>query len=102
MNEAPTIPKEVSYDYIIPSSFGLSGDMPKEANIIMQTRSIRTSVTITPELVKELDKVKKSLFYNKSHAEMYRYLIRCGLDRADSLSNQNITTYTTFKSDRNE
>ena len=85
MNEAPTIPKEVSYDYIIPSSFGLSGDMPKEANIIMQTRSIRTSVTIIPELVKELDKVKKSLFYNKSHAEMYRYLIRCGLDRAGEI-----------------
>lgn len=63
----------------------------KEANT-MQTRLIRTTITITAELATELDEAKKTFFHNESHANMYRYLLRCGLDQAGSLSNPNITS----------
>lgn len=42
----------------------------------------RLMLTIPEELKQEVDKVKQQEFYDKSYAELYRYIIRLGLDKA--------------------
>lgn len=39
----------------------------------------RFTISLTPELVKQLDIVKKNEFYNKSQTEMINFLLRLGL-----------------------
>jgi metal-responsive CopG/Arc/MetJ family transcriptional regulator len=44
--------------------------------------AIRTTITVDNELAEELNTLKKERFYNKSTAEMIRYLIRMGLEKS--------------------
>ena len=44
-----------------------------------ENKSARLSLTITPELAEECDEFKRTEYYNKSYAEMYRDLIRAGI-----------------------
>lgn len=46
----------------------------------MATYAKRTMVTLRPEWELELDQLKKEQFYNETRAEMFRYIIACGLD----------------------
>ena len=45
----------------------------------MSTSNKRLSVTLLPEWEDELDRLKKTKFYNQSKAELIRYLINLGL-----------------------
>jgi len=38
------------------------------------------------EIIKELDRIKQIKFYDKSYAELYRYLMKLGLDAAKERS----------------
>lgn len=46
----------------------------------MSTYSKRAMITLRPEWEPELDKLKRERFYNKTQAEMFRYLISLGLN----------------------
>ncbi|MFV0412598.1 MAG: hypothetical protein ACK5L3_04900 [Oscillospiraceae bacterium] len=46
----------------------------------MSTKNSRAMISLPPEWEPEILKVKKDIFYNDSQAEMYRHLIRLGLD----------------------
>lgn len=46
----------------------------------MASADNRVMVTIPPDLEKEIDLLKQEIYYNKSFAEMYRDLLRLGLD----------------------
>ena len=46
----------------------------------MSTDMNRFILSLTPELEAEANELKKSEFFNKSKAEMYRYLISLGLE----------------------
>lgn len=48
--------------------------------ISIMTYSKRTMVTLLPEWEPELDQLKKERFYNKTQADMFRYIISRGLD----------------------
>jgi hypothetical protein len=50
----------------------------------MTTNGKRTMITLRPEWEPELDQLKKDQFYNEPQAEMYRQLIRLGLDALKS------------------
>ena len=41
----------------------------------------RLMVSIPPEVKSEIDAVKQREFYDKSYSELYRQIIRLGLDR---------------------
>lgn len=43
------------------------------------TENKRFTVSITPEMDKQLDELKRNLFYNKTNSEMIRELIKKGL-----------------------
>lgn len=45
----------------------------------MATYSKRAMISLRPEWVPELDRLKKERFYNDTKAEMFRYLIGLGL-----------------------
>lgn len=49
----------------------------------MATDMKRLMVSLSPELVPELDKLKKEQFYDASQAEMIRFLIRRGLETVE-------------------
>ena len=48
----------------------------------MATKMKRVMVSITPDLEKGLDNVKKEQFYNKPYSEVYRYIFALGLKAA--------------------
>jgi hypothetical protein len=45
----------------------------------MATKMKRTSVSLLPEWNNDLKKLKKEQFYDKTHSEMLRHLIKLGL-----------------------
>ena len=47
---------------------------------IMSTSMKRFSVSVTPDLEKRLDTIKKELFYKKTQTQMLREVIKRGLD----------------------
>lgn len=53
----------------------------------MGVYSKRAMVTLRPEWEPELDRLKKEQFYNKTQAEMFRFLISLGLDALGSSPN---------------
>lgn len=46
----------------------------------MATKNKRAMISLPPEWEAEIAETKKECFYDKSYAEMYRHLIRTGLD----------------------
>ncbi len=46
----------------------------------MDTNMKRFSVSLTPDLVADLDALKKDKFYNSNQSEMIRFLITLGLE----------------------
>ncbi len=48
----------------------------------MATEMKRIMVSITPDLEKGLDAIKRELFYNKPYSEVYRYVFALGLKAA--------------------
>lgn len=46
----------------------------------MAAKSKRAMVSVPEEWEPEISRVKQSVFYNETKAEMYRQLIRLGLD----------------------
>lgn len=44
-----------------------------------ENKTARFSLTITPELAEECDEFKRTQYYNKPYSEMYRDLIRIGI-----------------------
>lgn len=54
------------------------------------SKNSRRMISVSSEWEEELEVLKKDKFYNSSYAEMYRYLLRIGLD--------NVKTYTQTKS----
>ena len=48
----------------------------------MTNMTKRFSISITPEMQKELDKLKKDKFYDKPQSEMVRFLILAGIKAA--------------------
>lgn len=46
----------------------------------MSTNMKRFSVSVTPDLEKRLDTIKKERFYKKTQTQMIRELIKRGLD----------------------
>lgn len=57
----------------------------------MSTRNKRFMLTVPDNIEADVAEVKRSLFYDKSYAEMYRYLIRMGLDslKAEKAAKEN-------------
>jgi len=51
-----------------------------QKEIIMSTQYTRVTFVITPEMEKRLDCLKKDIYYNRSHSEMLRSLLKAGLD----------------------
>ena len=45
----------------------------------MATDMKRFTLTVTPEIKEKLDELKKSEFYDRPHADMYRSVIDAGL-----------------------
>lgn len=43
----------------------------------------RISITVDEELITQLIDVKKNLFFDKSYADMYRFLIALGIKQAE-------------------
>ena len=50
----------------------------------MPTKMKRFTLTVTPEMEVYLDELKRTEFYNKSCAEMYRYILDTGLNIIES------------------
>ena len=73
MNGAKTYPEGRHYDYIIAPPLGLS-----EGGHFMC--SCRMTITITHEVKRELEQLKKTMYWNVPYSEMYRDLIRRGLE----------------------
>lgn len=46
----------------------------------MKAENKRIMITIPPDLAEEIQSLKKEKFYDKSYAEMYRQIIRTGLE----------------------
>lgn len=46
----------------------------------MSTKSKRFMLTVPDDIQKDVDTVKRDLFYDKPYSELYRQLIRIGLD----------------------
>ena len=46
----------------------------------MPTKDRRLMLTVSDEIESDAADVKKDLFYDKPYSEMYRHLIRMGLD----------------------
>lgn len=61
----------------------------------MSTRSRRAMISLLPEWEPELDHLKKEHFYNDTQAEMFRCLIRLGLDALKNESYKGIPTKPT-------
>ena len=53
----------------------------------MATDMKRVMLSISPDLEQELDVIKKEQFYNKSYAELYRYVLALGLKAATAKEN---------------
>ena len=45
----------------------------------MATDMKRFTISVTPEMEKSIEKLKKSEFYNKPYSEMYRYILNAGI-----------------------
>lgn len=54
----------------------------------MATNMKRVMLSITPELEKGLNDVKKESFYDKPFSEVYRYIFSLGLEAAKKQENQ--------------
>jgi hypothetical protein len=54
----------------------------------MATKNKRTMVSVPPEWESEITALKKEQFFNDTHAEMYRQLIRLGLDAINKENSQ--------------
>lgn len=46
----------------------------------MATASIRFMLSVPAEMAEKVDELKRTVFYNRPYAEMFRYLIQLGLD----------------------
>lgn len=46
----------------------------------MSTKSKRFMLTVPDDIQKDVDTVKRDLFYDKPYSELYRQLIRIGLN----------------------
>lgn len=46
----------------------------------MKAKNKRIMITIPPDLAAEIQSLKKEKFYDKPYAEMYRQIIRTGLE----------------------
>lgn len=46
----------------------------------MSTPYTRVTFVITPEMEKRLDDLKREIYYNRSHSEMLRSIVKAGLD----------------------
>lgn len=55
----------------------------------MATEMKRMTISITKEMEPLLDKVKKNLFYDRSHSEMIREIIMAGLEVIDKKEEKN-------------
>lgn len=55
----------------------------------MATTMNRVMVSIPPDLESEIEQLKQSQFYNKPYAELYRQIIRSGLDMMAESSAKN-------------
>ena len=55
----------------------------------MGTEMKRVMVSITPELEKGLDRLKREQFYDKPYAEVYRYVFSLGLKAAQEKKEHN-------------
>lgn len=53
-----------------------------------ENKTARFSLTITPELAEECDEFKRTMYYNKPYSEMYRDLIRIGIQTLRDKENQ--------------
>lgn len=47
----------------------------------MEKKMTRIMVSVSPEVRDEIDTLKKNDFYDKPYAELYRKIIRMGLDK---------------------
>lgn len=50
----------------------------------MSTEMKRFMISLTPDLEEKAETLKQKEFYNKSYAELYRYLIHLGLEAAQA------------------
>lgn len=57
----------------------------------MSTSMKRFSVSVTPDLEKRLDTIKKELFYKKTQTQMLREVIKRGLDSFEFEHDNRIT-----------
>lgn len=57
----------------------------------MSTKNKRFMLTVPDDIEADAAEVKRSLFYDKPYAEMYRYLIRMGLNslKAEKAAKEN-------------
>lgn len=46
----------------------------------MANTAVRFMLTVPADMATQADELKKSLFYNKPYAEMYRHLIQVGIN----------------------
>lgn len=53
----------------------------------MNKKSFRFTLTVTEEIAKEAEKLKKEKYYDASYAEMYRQLILAGLEIVEKNKN---------------
>ena len=49
----------------------------------MDKKSFRFTLTVTEEIAKEAEKLKREKYFNTSYAEMYRQLILAGLEKVE-------------------
>jgi len=54
----------------------------------MATDMKRFTISVTPEMEKSIEKLKKSEFYNKPYSEMYRYILNAGILAIKDVSEQ--------------
>ena len=59
---------------------GVSGMNFKRGDEPMKAENKRIMITIPPDLEAEIQSLKKEKFYDKPYAEMYRQIIRTGLE----------------------
>lgn len=53
----------------------------------MVAATTRFMLSVPEDMAERVDELKKTVFYNRSYAEMFRYLIRLGLDEVQEKQN---------------
>lgn len=54
----------------------------------MATKMARLMVTVPQEVKNNIDNIKKNEYYDKSYAELYRQIIRLGLEKMNEMPSE--------------